>query len=610
MLRPILPLAGLLLASSASAATLSWEQAESAGACLSPSSVERQVEARLGRKLSDVATAQAVRVRIESRGKSWVAQIEMRDAGGGLLGRRVLTLSDDPCRQLEGFVALALALMIDPEALLFAETPATEALPPPGTEPEAPVDTPPRPAEQPLPEPPALAIVSGRGKTVVYVFPAVLPTDLARGWPRDLPTESTARLAEHLLALRLLQREVYTVVESPTFFDAQRDASRWMRDARTRPPKPESTSKGPARAPDFALIPSIEELTIQDGYDYSLGTRSRVTVVALRLRVFGVDVRGQRELTPLDVKVGFSIDGSRRDQKLRTFALQLALEKAADEMLDALRPEPAFRIRPRVVEDEEPHVELPSLRGVTAGDRFVFEAADGTRSGYASVHDVEGSRARLSVWKRGKGERVMLLSKVRRSVYSISVQGNYRLAYAAPSASERARASTSMLRARHFGAGTELGLDWKLWRESASGSRFRPLADVGWTFIAADNLALDVEIKGGLGYETPFVPALGIGLMPYVALGGFLIRGTLGADHSQNGAKLDALLGATGTFGTHLEFYRLFGDFSFLAGAELQYVLPLVSATRRDEFIDGAYPPMHALGLRFGCVWRPADYAN
>ena len=88
MLRAFALLATCFWASTVSAATLSWEDAESAEACLSPISVERQVEARLGRRLTEVGPAQALRVKVQPRGKSWVASIEMRDAQGSLLGRR------------------------------------------------------------------------------------------------------------------------------------------------------------------------------------------------------------------------------------------------------------------------------------------------------------------------------------------------------------------------------------------------------------------------------------------------------------------------------------------------------------------------------------------
>ncbi|MFZ5893068.1 MAG: hypothetical protein ACOY0T_18555 [Myxococcota bacterium] len=612
MLRSCLPLAAFFLASTASAATLSWEQAEVAEACLSPASVERQVEARLGRRLTELDATRALRVRVEPRGKSWVARIEMRDREGSVLGRRVLTLSDDPCQQLEGFVALALALMIDPESALLPEpTPPEASAPPPSLESETPAR-----AEEPAPEPaavppPDFATVSGSGKTTVYLYPAVLPLDLSRNWPRGVAAQATARLAERLFAHRLLQREVYTIVEAPTHFDTMRDAESWVRDARERSPKPLMTANGPAKPPDFALIWHVQELTLQDGYDYSLGTRARVTAVGLRLRVVGVDFQRKRELESIEVKTGFSIEGSRRDEALRKFALQLALEKAADQLLDALRPEPAFRIRPRVVEDRDPHVELPSLRGVGAGDRFEFEDENGKRSGYASVYDVEAGRARLSVLDRGRGERVVLLAKARRTVHSVAVQGNYRFAYAEPSASDVARAADTMRSTRFFGAGTELGLDWKIWREPASGSRFRTLLELGWTFIASRNLALSWEAKGGIGYEVPLIPAIGLGATPFAALGGMWIRGTLGPDDSsERYAKLDGLLGATGNVGVQLEFYRLFGDFSPLALAQFQYVLPLLSGSSRSEFVDDRYPDLHALGVHLGCVWRPADYPN
>lgn len=616
MLRAFALLATCFWASTVSAATLSWEDAESAEACLSPISVERQVEARLGRRLTEVGPAQALRVKVQPRGKSWVASIEMRDAQGSLLGRRVLTLNDDPCGQIEGFVALALALMIDPESALLPPPPEPEpepAAPPAEPTPES-GEAPKPDAEppKPPPKPRLLANLTGSGKSTVYVYPAVLPLDLSHGWPRGLATESTVRLAQRLLAYRLVQREVYTVVETATFFDTAREAERFVRSPEKKR-EPELTASGPAKLPDFELVPSVEELSIQDGYDYSIGTRARVTAVSLRVRLRGTDLRGRRELKSFEVQTGFSLEGDRRDEKLRSFAIQLALEKVADQILDSLRPEPAFRIRPRVVDDAEPHVELASLRGVSAGDRFVFEDENGRRSGYASVYDVEGSRARLRVYDSGSGARVLFLAKMRRSVPGIVAQGNYRFAFAEPSASDSARAAEQSRTTRNFGGGTELGLDWKLWREPSGGSKFRSLIELGWTFIAAHNLALNWELKGGIGYETPLIPAIGLGVRPFATLGGMFMRGTLGPDHSdetQRYAKLEGLLAVTGNAGIEFEFYRLFGDFSPLLSAEFQYVLPLLSVTPKSAFIDDRYPDLHALGVRFGCVWRPADYSN
>jgi hypothetical protein len=612
MLRLLAPLAIVSLASTASAATLAWEDVESAEACLSPSSVERQVEARLGRRLNDVGPSQALRVKVQARGRSWVASIEMRDARGSLVGRRVLTLNDDPCGQLEGFVALALALMIDPESALLAppEPPPPEPVSPaPTPESEPPEATPPEPTKTA----PRYANVTGSGKTTLYVYPAVLPLDLSRSWPRGLPTEDTVRLAQRLLAFRLVQREVYTVVETAKFFDTEREAENFVhRLGKGR--EPEITASGPTKAADFELIPSVEELSIQDGYDYSLGTRARVTAVSLRLRMRGTDSRNRRELKSFEIKTGFSLEGQRKDEKLRAFAIRLALEKASDEILDALRPEPAFRIRPRIVDDSEPHVELASLRGVSAGDRFVFEDENGRRSGYASVYDVEGTRARVRVYDSGRGERLLFLAKVRHTVQSFVVQGNYRFAFAEPSAIDTARAIQQSRATRNFGGGTELGLDWKVWREPSSGSKFRSLIELGWTFIAAHNIALNWELKGGAGFETPLIPAIGLGMRPFAALGGMWIRGTLGPDGDSDDrhryAKLEGLLALTGNAGIELEFYRLFGNVSPLLSGEFQYVFPLVSATPKSAFIGDRYPDLHAFGARLGFVWRPADYSN
>jgi len=329
----------------------------------------------------------------------------------------------------------------------------------------------------------------------------------------------------------------------------------------------------------------------------------------LRLHLFVTDIARRRQLQGFDVKTGFSLLGRKKDVTAVRFAVKLALEKAADEVLEALRVEPAFRIRPRFVQAPEgDRAELLSLRGVKNGDRFEFEDANGERSGYASVYEVGRARARVQVWKSGSG-RLLALGQAQRVVPSVAIKSVHRLAYAKPSAEETERAASEGAMARHFGAGTELGMMWRFAWESASGSRIRPLFDVGWSFAAVHSLALNVEARGGVGYQLMPIPALGLGFLPYVSAGGLYMRGSLGKGDADQ-PKLEGLLGLTANAGATIEFFRLFGGVSLAATAEAQYVLPLVSASSRDDFLDHEFPALHALSLQLGIVYRPSEFPN
>jgi (2Fe-2S) ferredoxin len=609
-------LAGLAMLSTASAATLTWERDESAARCASNETLESQVEARLGRPLSALPSARGVHVRLERSGASWVIHLEMRDPSGKVQGERVLSVPGNECAKIEPYVALALALMIDPNAELGLGEEGTKDADAPessASSPEAPTESPKADATVDTVPPPESREVptrlSGQGHSVLYVYPAIVPVERERGWPREVAPELVARLTQSLLSGRFVQREVYTVVEPGQLLQQRSDGDALTRKAARRGSLVLQTGSKTVPPAHYVLAPSLDELTVQDGFDYSLGGSGRALAVNLRLHVFITDIARRRQLQGFDVKTGFSLLGRSKDAAAVRFAVKLALEKAADEVLDALRVEAAFRVRPRFVEASDgARAELLSLRGVKNGDRFEFEDANGERSGYATVHEVGATRARVDVWKSGRG-RLVALGQAQRIVPSVALKSVHRLAYGEPSAEETERAASEGLMARHFGAGIELGMMWRFAWESASGSRIRPLVDVGWSFAAAHSLALNVEARAGLGYQLMPIPALGLGLLPYVTAGGLFMRGSMGSDDAGQ-PKLEGLLGVTANVGSTIEFFRLLGAVSLAATAEAQYVLPLLSASSRDDFLDHELPALHALSFQLGIVYRPSELSN
>jgi hypothetical protein len=126
-------------------ASLSWVALPGAESCAGASLLAREVERRLHRHaLFSVAEADvSIEGRVEPLPGSagWRAVVQLRDRGGALLGSRSLDGSGPSCDELRKAVALAIALMIDPDALLHSPTslpepvaatpPPVPALPPP-----------------------------------------------------------------------------------------------------------------------------------------------------------------------------------------------------------------------------------------------------------------------------------------------------------------------------------------------------------------------------------------------------------------------------------------------------------------------------------------------
>ncbi len=144
--------------------SLGWVRLAGAEACIPARALAEAVERRLHRPVFVAPTLadMAVEGQISRTGPAgpWRAAITLSDASGVVLGRRELTSDAADCRALDDPIALALTLMIDPDAALAPPAePAPPAPPPPPTppppEPPARCDPapPPPPPEPPRPAP-------------------------------------------------------------------------------------------------------------------------------------------------------------------------------------------------------------------------------------------------------------------------------------------------------------------------------------------------------------------------------------------------------------------------------------------------------------------------
>lgn len=111
--------------------SLSWVRLEGAESCVATQPLARAVEQRLGRFVFVSASDAELSVegRIEKKKAGWHAHVEVRDASGRLLGKRDLDSSAASCDALTPPLALALAVMIDPDAALGGAKP--DPKPPP-----------------------------------------------------------------------------------------------------------------------------------------------------------------------------------------------------------------------------------------------------------------------------------------------------------------------------------------------------------------------------------------------------------------------------------------------------------------------------------------------
>ncbi|MBI4954030.1 MAG: hypothetical protein HY908_18550 [Myxococcales bacterium] len=190
--------------------SLGWSRLPGAESCIGSSELARAVEKLLGRSVF-VSAAQAdvaVEGHVEPVGGAapagWRAVITMADRSGKPLGSREIPSTDRSCRALDEPVALAVALMIDPDAL------SGPPPPPPPPDPVEPTVVPIYvPVPGPAPPPPADAEppwhIAGRAGLSVGL--GVLPT-VAPGLEAALVVEPPWFIALEGTAAAYLPRPV------------------------------------------------------------------------------------------------------------------------------------------------------------------------------------------------------------------------------------------------------------------------------------------------------------------------------------------------------------------------------------------------------------------
>jgi hypothetical protein len=122
---------------------LSWVRSPAAMSCAPAGLVQADVVRRLGYDPFGEPSETSLEVAVSKTETSWQAAIEMRSATGDALGSRTVSSDAPACTSLSAAAGLALALMIDPDAL----TRVVEAKP---VAPPARV-VPPSPSPSPLP---------------------------------------------------------------------------------------------------------------------------------------------------------------------------------------------------------------------------------------------------------------------------------------------------------------------------------------------------------------------------------------------------------------------------------------------------------------------------
>lgn len=96
--------------------SLSWVRGEGAEACPGRAELIAEVERRLGQSAFDDAAERSLEAQIHRSKEGFRSQIYVRDRDGRTIGKRVLGSADTACGPIFSATALALALLIDPEA--------------------------------------------------------------------------------------------------------------------------------------------------------------------------------------------------------------------------------------------------------------------------------------------------------------------------------------------------------------------------------------------------------------------------------------------------------------------------------------------------------------
>jgi len=144
---------------------LAWVRDEGAESCPAGREFSAEVSHRLGRSPFDEHAERAIEIRVARVADAYTSHVYLRDRSGSVLGQRSLSSAED-CAVLFSATALAVALLIDPDAKLQTSADGSQAVaefglnpttPPPSSAPapSAPVAPPPPPPPPPPPAPPS-----------------------------------------------------------------------------------------------------------------------------------------------------------------------------------------------------------------------------------------------------------------------------------------------------------------------------------------------------------------------------------------------------------------------------------------------------------------------
>ncbi|HEV8548902.1 MAG TPA: hypothetical protein VGQ57_07740 [Polyangiaceae bacterium] len=135
---------------------LAWVRDDGAESCPAERDFADEVTRRLARSPFDERAERTIEIRIERDGDAYRSRVTVRERDGRVAGRRALSSPGD-CAELFSATALAVALLIDPEATLHADANASRAVAAfELAEPPAPPRAAPAPVVLPAPAPLAL----------------------------------------------------------------------------------------------------------------------------------------------------------------------------------------------------------------------------------------------------------------------------------------------------------------------------------------------------------------------------------------------------------------------------------------------------------------------
>jgi len=212
--------------------SLGWVRLPGAEACVGTRELALAVEQRLGRS-AFVPPAQAevfLDGHVAPAGPGFRARLTLSDAHGVVLGTRELEALEGGCRALDEPLALVIALLIEPDAILAARRPAA---PPPHRGVEAPCVPAPPPPLPPPAEPPLDDTATG---------PRPLPP--AEPWRESLSLGGA--VAAGLLPRAGVALSLRGEIVPPSFFPIEIGGAVWL-DATA------SAASGPSRGATLSL---------------------------------------------------------------------------------------------------------------------------------------------------------------------------------------------------------------------------------------------------------------------------------------------------------------------------------------------------------------------